>query len=108
LEAGYDTTATTARLFPSIRLQARIKEQSGSRSGHLIGNTLALLAPITTSPWKRASGGTGGPDVGFVFTDLAVVGAFSGYVLVLECVGLPWPVGTAETMPFDVLPAVMV
>lgn len=40
--------------------------------------------------------------LGFVFTDLAVDGPYSSYVLVFEAFGLAWPVEPTESLPFDV------
>jgi hypothetical protein len=75
---------------------------TGSRNGKLIGNTKASLAP-QQNPHSDASGSNSGQLVAFVFTDLAVMGPYEGYVLEFECSGLAWKVAPAESTPFEVL-----
>lgn len=63
-------------------------------AGKLLGNTTATVATVQSS--------SGLASLGFVFTDLAVDGPYSGYVLVFESSGLAWPVQPTESLPFDV------
>jgi len=105
LQSASNITTSTIELFPATRLTVRIKTGTGSRSGRLTGNTQAQLAPLASlyqdSGDQRKQ--TPGVLTAFVFTDLAVVGAYQAYVLKFECLGLPWPLAPAESAPFDVL-----
>jgi len=102
LQSSYNVTGLALSLFPSAHVTARIKMGTGSRNGKLIGNTKASLAP-QQNPHSDASGSNSGQLVAFVFTDLAVMGPYEGYVLEFECSGLAWKVAPAESTPFEVL-----
>jgi hypothetical protein len=86
LQQSSNTTAYIRAAYPIAGMTVRIKPGSGSRNGYLAGSRAAVYGPMG----------------GFVFTDLAVVGPYEGYVLVFEYVGLPWPVVPAESAPFRV------
>jgi len=104
LQSSYNVTAYALRLFPAAHVTARVKLGTGSRNGKLIGNTQASLAPLK-EPQTEVGGGIGAQLLAFVFTDLAVVGPYEGYVLEFECSGLAWPVALAESIPFEVFEA---
>jgi hypothetical protein len=86
LQQSSNTTAYIRAAYPIAGMTVRIKPGSGSRNGYLTGSREAVYGSMG----------------GFVFTDLAVVGPYEGYVLVFEYVGLPWPVVPAESAPFRV------
>jgi hypothetical protein len=102
LQSSYNVTALALNLFPSALVTARIKTGTGSRNGRLIGNTKASLAPLQ-NPQVDASTSNSGQLLAFVFTDLAVMGPYEGYVLEFKCSGLAWQVAPAESIPFEVL-----
>jgi len=93
-QTAANVTAMATRIFPSVRVTARIKPATGARGGKLLGNTTAQMAYLQQPEMRTRRG--------FIFTDLAVDGAYRGYVLVFEVSGLAWPVQTVESLPFDV------
>jgi hypothetical protein len=101
-----DAAGSLARFAPAgLRAAARLEGGSGSVGGELTGTREAAWA------WDST---VGGPAA--VFTDLAVKGAYGGYVLAVEAAGSGWADGEwgegtwviapARTPPFDVEPVV--
>ena len=82
-----------SRLSDSLTI-GLTRANSHQSLGKLLGNTTATVATVQSS--------SGLASLGFVFTDLAVDGPYSGYVLVFESSGLAWPVQPTESLPFDV------